>query len=66
MWIAEWHPARFTSAGDPTGSTNPLVEYHVIYALTLIDIAVTAAGDRWGLGKAWRQLPIVRRHTILS
>ena len=62
MWIAEWHPARFTSAGEPTGSTNPLVDYHVIYALALIVIAVTAAGDRWGLGQAWRRLPIVRRH----
>lgn len=65
MWIAEWHPARYTSAGEPTGSTNPLVDYHVIYALALIVIAVTAAGDRWGFGQAWRRLPIVRRHAAV-
>ena len=67
MWIAEWHPARFTSGGEATGSTNPLVDYHVIYALALILFAVTAAGNRWGLGRAWARLPFVRRHaTVLS
>jgi len=67
MWIAEWHPARFTSGGESTGSTNPLIDYHVIYALALIVVAVTAAGNRWGLGRAWARLPFVRRHaTVLS
>lgn len=62
MWAAEWHPARFTGAGEATGSTNPLVEYHVVYALALIVVAVTYAGDRFGLGRRWAQLPFVRRH----
>jgi len=62
MWAAEWHPARFTGGGEETGSTNPLVDYHVIYALALIVLAVTYAGDRWGLGRAWARLPIVRRY----
>jgi len=62
MWAAEWHPARFTGAGEVTGSTNPLVDYHVIYALALIVVAVTYAGDRFGLGRRWAQLPFVRRH----
>ena len=67
MWIAEWHPARWTSAGEATGSTNPLIDYHVIYALVLIVLAATAAGHRWGFGKAWARLPIVgRHHTTLS
>lgn len=67
MWIAEWPPARYTSAGEATGSTNPLIDYHVIYALALIVVAATAAGNRWGLGRAWTRLPFVRRHaTILS
>ena len=65
MWMAEWHPARFTSAGEATGSTNPLVDYHVIYALALIVIAATYAGDRWGLGRVWARLPFVQRHGSL-
>jgi thiosulfate dehydrogenase [quinone] large subunit len=62
MWAAEWHPARFTGAGEPTGSTNPLFDYHVVYALALIVFAVTYAGDRFGLGRRWAQLPVVRRY----
>jgi thiosulfate dehydrogenase [quinone] large subunit len=62
MWAAEWPLARHTSAGEPSMSNNPLVDYHVIYALALIVVAVTHAGDRWGLGRRWAQLPIVQRH----
>ncbi|HEY9557091.1 MAG TPA: hypothetical protein VIR58_10165 [Acidimicrobiales bacterium] len=65
MWAAEWHPARFTGAGDPTGSTNPLFSYHVIYALALIVLAVSYAGDRFGLGRRWAQLPVVRRYSSI-
>ena len=65
MWAAEWHPARFTGAGEPTGSTNPLFDYHVIYALVLIVLAVTYAGDRFGLGRRWAKLPLVRRHSSI-
>lgn len=65
MWLAEWHPARFTPGGDPTASTNPLIDYHVIYALALVVVAVTAAGNRWGLGRWWSRTAIVRRHAAL-
>ena len=53
MWLAEW-PLK-------QGSTNPLVDYHVIYALVLILGAVLLAGDTWGLGRRWAKLPIVQR-----
>jgi thiosulfate dehydrogenase [quinone] large subunit len=53
MWAAEWPLDRFTDAGEPTMSTNPVVEYHVLYALVLITLAVCAAGDTWGLGRRW-------------
>jgi len=54
MYLAEW---PFTPL---SGSNNPLVEYHIIYALALIVIAATFAGDTWGLGKAWRNTSLVR------
>lgn len=66
MWFAEWPLARFTESGTPTGSTNPLVDYHVIYALALIVVAATAAGTVWGLGKKWAALPLVQRHQWLK
>ena len=65
MWLAEWHPARYTSAGELTRSTNPLVDYHVVYVLVFAALAVTAAGDRWGFGRAWKRLPLVRRHASI-
>jgi thiosulfate dehydrogenase (quinone) large subunit len=65
MWAAEWPLARFTSAGEPSMSTNPIVDYHIIYALTLIALAVTYAGHTWGLAKLWARLPFVQRNRWL-
>jgi len=59
MYLAEWPFA----AG--TGSTNPAVDYHIIYALALIAVAATAAGETWGLGTIWKNLPIVRTQAWL-
>lgn len=56
MWVAEWPPARFTDAGELTRSSNPLVDYHIVYALVLIVLAVVAAGNTWGLGRRWAGL----------
>lgn len=60
MWLAEWPLAQMTSAGEPTGSTNPLVDYHIIYILVLLGLAAVSAGRTWGLASAWAKLPIVR------
>lgn len=60
MYLAEWPFAA------NTGSTNPAVDYHIIYALALIVIAATSAGDTWGFGSAWRKLPVVRNQAWLQ
>lgn len=65
MWAAEWPLARHLSDGTASHSTNPLVEYHVIYALVLIVLAATAAGDHGGAGRRWAAVPLVRRHPWL-
>jgi thiosulfate dehydrogenase [quinone] large subunit len=65
MWAAEWPLAQTTSAGEPSGSSNPLVDYHVIYAIATIVLAVTYAGHTWGLGRRWAALPIVRKNRWL-
>lgn len=65
MWLAEWPLARFGISGEPTMSTNPIVDYHVIYALVLIVCAVAYAGRTWGLGRLWERLPIVQRYPWL-
>ncbi|MCU1593941.1 MAG: DoxX protein [Frankiales bacterium] len=59
MYLAEW------PFGANAASTNPLVDYHIIYALSLIVVAVLAAGDTWGLGRGWKSLPIVQKQRWL-
>ena len=54
MYLAEWPFTPLTS------STNPLVDYHIIYGLALIVVAATLAGNTWGIGKWWQSLAVVR------
>jgi thiosulfate dehydrogenase [quinone] large subunit len=65
MWAAEWPLDRFTDAGEPTMSTNPVLDYHIVYALVLIWLAVAAAGDTWGLGKAWADVDLAAKNPWL-
>lgn len=44
---------------------NPVVDDHMLGAITLIVLATTLAGDTWGLGKAWARTALVRRHEAL-
>ncbi|AVV44698.1 DoxX family membrane protein [Streptomyces sp. ID05-04B] len=65
MWIAEWPPARHLSDGSASMSTNPFVDYHLIYAVALVVLAAAAAGDTLGAGRLWARLPFVRDHSWL-
>lgn len=50
MWTAVLPPAN-----------NPFMDDHLVYAGVLALLAVTNAGDTWGLGRTWARLPIVGR-----
>lgn len=56
MWVAEWPLAQFSSTGDPTGSSNPFMDYHLIYALVLIVLAVLGAGRYLGIAPWWARV----------
>ena len=56
MWVAEWPLASVTAAGDPSGSTNPIVDYHLIYALMAIICALTPGADLGRVGAGSRPL----------
>ncbi|GAA1365990.1 hypothetical protein [Streptomyces beijiangensis] len=66
MWAAEWPPAQHLSNGQPSMSSNPLVDYHVLYAAILIALALGHAGHVWGLGRGWERTAIVRDNRWLS
>ncbi|MBM2622965.1 DoxX family membrane protein [Actinoplanes sp. LDG1-06] len=57
MWAAEWPLA--------SGSSNPVVDYHFIYAVAAIALALTYAGHTWGLGRWWTKLPLVQKNRWL-
>jgi thiosulfate dehydrogenase [quinone] large subunit len=61
MWAAEWPLAQLTFEGQPSGSVNPIVDYHIIYALVAIVAALTYAGRVWGLGTRWESTSLVKR-----
>jgi thiosulfate dehydrogenase [quinone] large subunit len=44
---------------------NPILDDHVLGALTLIALAALNVGHTWGLGKAWSQTALVKNTPIL-
>jgi len=46
--------------------TNPFMDDHLVYALTLIVRALMGAGRFVGLGRQWEQLSVVRHHGWLK
>ncbi|MCK9796038.1 DoxX family membrane protein [Isoptericola sp. 4D.3] len=50
LWLSVWPFAP--------GSQNPVVDQHVVYVALLAALALTRAGDTWGLGRAWAASPV--------
>lgn len=55
MWSAALWPAN-----------NPFMDDHLVYALVLVMLLLTGAGQTLGLGRAWERLHLVQRHPILK
>jgi thiosulfate dehydrogenase [quinone] large subunit len=55
MWSAVLPPAN-----------NPFMDDHLIYAATLVLLALIGAGRIWGLGAMWERIPFVANHAWLK
>jgi thiosulfate dehydrogenase [quinone] large subunit len=44
---------------------NPVVDDHLLGAISVIVLALTLSGDTWGAGKAWARTHLVRRYPAL-
>ena len=44
---------------------NPVIDQHVIYSATMVALAASNAGARWGLGAAWARTSIVTSYPAL-
>lgn len=45
--------------------TNPALDAHLLGAVTVVVLALTLAGDTWGLGTQWAETKLVRRFPVL-
>jgi thiosulfate dehydrogenase [quinone] large subunit len=44
---------------------NPIIDDHILGAITLVVLAAFAAGDTWGLGHWWKRESLGRDHPVL-
>lgn len=44
---------------------NPVIDDHIIGMISVIVLALTLAGDTWGVGKAWAKTHLVRQYSWL-
>lgn len=45
---------------------NPIIDEHLIYAITLIGLALMPSGEWLGFGKAWAKTGLVKKYPILK
>ncbi|MGZ4446112.1 MAG: hypothetical protein ACXVWZ_00240 [Nocardioides sp.] len=44
---------------------NPVIDDHILGALSVLVLAAFHAGDTWGLGRWWRSTEVVEKHPVL-
>ena len=44
---------------------NPLIDAHILGALSVVALALLNAGNTWGLGHWWSSTKIVQEHPVL-
>lgn len=45
--------------------TNPVIDAHILGAISIAVLALTMAGNTWGFGKAWAKTPLAEKFPIL-
>jgi len=44
---------------------NPVLDDHILGAITMVVLGLTLAGDTWGAGRIWSRVALVRRFPAL-
>jgi thiosulfate dehydrogenase (quinone) large subunit len=44
---------------------NPVLDDHILGAVSVLVLALTLAGDTWGAGKAWARTGLVKKYPVL-
>jgi thiosulfate dehydrogenase (quinone) large subunit len=61
MYAASW-PFATVGGGQATGSTNPIVDDHIVSTMGLIVVGALAAWSVGAIGRRWSKLAFVRSH----
>jgi len=64
MWAAVWVPAKI-AGGQPSGSTNPIVDEHIVGIFGFIVLAGLATWGAGYFGRKWASLQVVQTHPWL-
>ncbi|MBJ7593427.1 MAG: hypothetical protein JF886_00965 [Candidatus Dormibacteraeota bacterium] len=64
MYVAAW-PFATVSGGQPTGSTNPIIDEHIVNTMALLAVAAFAAWSIGPISRRWSALSAVRSHSWL-
>ena len=64
MYVASWPFAKI-AGGQPTASTNPIVDDHIVSFMALIAIGAFAALSVGVISRRWSALAFVRSHSWL-
>jgi thiosulfate dehydrogenase [quinone] large subunit len=55
----------FMYAAVMVPENNPVFDDHLLGAITVVVLALTLAGDTWGLGRVWARMPLVHSMPFL-
>ena len=58
MYLMMWSVALLPA-------NNPVIDDHILGAISMVVLGLTLAGDTWGLGKVWARQHLVAEHPIL-
>jgi thiosulfate dehydrogenase [quinone] large subunit len=58
MYLMMWSVALWPA-------NNPVLDEHILGALSMVVLGLTLAGDTWGAGRAWASRELVRHHPVL-
>ena len=47
-------------------ANNPIIDEHILGAITLVTLALLNAGSAWGLGRWWTSTSLVRKYPVLQ
>lgn len=45
---------------------NPLIDQHIIYILVLVSLAIRSGKQKFGFGKKWSEVKLVKKYPILQ